>query len=558
MKLNIGILILTLFCNIFNLEAQNSTFEKMQTIFDAKCTIGCHSGDNPAAKLDLTGSLDDVYARLINAEPVNPFAKEQGYKLVTPGFADKSFLFRKCNNELYHTSKLAEQEGKVMPLDQPALTAVDIEIMRQWIQEGAPKESMVDNEVTIKEFYEDGGLPRLEKPAVPNADEGFQIYFGTIFLAPGEEIEVIKKVKLELDENVEVNRMELFMDKFSHHLIISKFTEEESEQYPDDLQTIGSISDQIDHLFNSEFVAITQTDSLDLQLPEKTAFVWNHGTDLTVNYHVKNYSKSAIFPGEVYVNIYTQNVGIAEREMKSILHSHGDFNPTILNIENTGRDTTITMIKHFDRIWDIWILQGHTHQLGVDYDMFLRNADGTKGEQIYEGYNDFDHEFNQGFFDYEHPPVLKFEPMLNIDMNKGLIYEATYNNSGDKPVGFGLTTEDEMFMTYLLYTEATEVQQPVSIDEPADLSKEITIDAYPNPFKDQTVIQYTLHETTEIELSLFNVTGQKVHQLQSGILHPNDYRLDLNKDEYNLKTGMYLLKLTTENGIVEKKILMYD
>jgi len=464
-------------------------------------------------------------------------------------------LFRKCNNNLYHTAKLVQEEGQVMPIGQPPLSNVDIEIMRQWIQEGAPKEGLVDNEEVITEYYESGGLARLEKPAAPTVDEGFQIYFGTLFLAPGEEIEVIKKVKLSLEENLEISRVELFMDEFSHHLIISKFNKENSEQYPNELQTIGSLNDQIDHLFTSEFVATSQTSYLDLVLPEKTAFIWNQGTDLTVNYHVKNYSQTAIFPGEIYMNVYTQDMGVAEREMKSTLFSYGENNPFLLNINNTGRDTTLTMQAHFNAAWDIWIIQGHTHQLGVDYDMFLRNEDGTKGEQIYEGYYDFDYVFNQGFFDYEHPPVRKFEPMLTIDMNKGLHYEATYNNAGDKPVGFGLTTDDEMFVTYLLYADA---EQPVTINESTDLLNEISIDAFPNPFKNKTVITYAINQTTEVDLTLFNVMGQKIQQLQNGTLPANDYTITLDKDNHSLKAGMYLLRLSTPIGVIEKKILLFN
>jgi len=554
MRLYVTILIVLLLNNTNMLLAQNSTFEKLHTIFKSNCTTGCHSGDNPVANLDLTGSLDEVYDRLINTEPINPYANENGFKLVKPGYADKSFLFRKCNNNLYHTSKLDQKEGQLMPIDQPALSWVEIEIMRQWIQEGAPKNGIVDREALITQYYQEDGLPRLEKPAAPNEGEGFQIYFGTVFLAPNEEVEVVKKVKLELEENVEVKRIELFMDQFSHHLIISKFGKEESNQYPDDLQTIGSISDQINHLFNSDFVAITQTDYLDLELPEKTAFLWTTNNDLSINYHVKNYSQSSIFPGEIYMNVYTQDTGVAEREMKSTLHIYGE-NPLVLNIDNTGRDTTLIMQHTRDEIWDIWILQGHTHQLGVDYDMFLRNENGTKGEQIYEGFYDLDYTFNQGFFDYEHPPVRKFDPLLNVDMNKGLLYEATYNNSGEKPVGFGLTTDDEMFITYLLYAK---VEEPISVNEFANIPNIISIDAFPNPFKDETNISYTLNQISQVDLSLYNIMGRKVHQLQSGKLPANNYSIALSKDVYNLNSGMYLLKLSTEHEIVEKKILVFD
>lgn len=548
---SISILCLVLQSSI--LQAQNSTFEKLHTIFKANCTTGCHSGDNPAAKLDLTGSLDEVHGRLINVDPVNPYAKESGFKLVYPGFADKSVLFRKCNNNLYHTAKLAPEEGQTMPIDQDALSSVEIEIIRKWIYEGAPKDKIVDNEALIKQYYEEGGLPRLERPAAPSPEEGFQLYFGTLFLAPGDEIEVVKKVQLNLGEQLEVDRIELFMDKFSHHLIVSKFSEEDSKNYPNEIQTIGSVGDQISHLITSEFVAITQTEYLNLELPEKTAFSWRTGTDLTINYHVKNYSQSSVFPGEVYVNIYTQDVGVAEREMKSTLHIYGNNNPFSLNIDNSGNDVTFSMERNFNAVWDIWIVQGHTHQLGVDYDMFLRNEDGSKGEQIYEGYYDLDYTFNQGFFDYEHPPVRRFEPLLNVDMNKGLIYEATYNNEGEKPVGFGLTTNDEMFITYMLYTRG----ELTSVEEHTPLTDVNSIQVFPNPFSNEAIIQYNLSKTTEVDLALFNLMGQKVVQLQKAVLPADEHTTTINKHTLELETGVYLLRLNAGGESSEQKIIVY-
>ena len=55
-----------------------STFENVHAILQSNCTIGCHSGATPAASLDLSASVQDVYNSLVSATPVNPAANGEG------------------------------------------------------------------------------------------------------------------------------------------------------------------------------------------------------------------------------------------------------------------------------------------------------------------------------------------------------------------------------------------------------------------------------------------------------------------------------------------------
>jgi hypothetical protein len=118
-----------------------ASYLNMQThIFKHSCnSSGCH---NTAAATNVQHGLvlegADVYERLINITPKNTDAKLAGLKLLMPGNSDSSFLYAKCN---YNNSSF--KFGNPMPLGSNALSANEIEFIKQWINAGAPKTGVV-------------------------------------------------------------------------------------------------------------------------------------------------------------------------------------------------------------------------------------------------------------------------------------------------------------------------------------------------------------------------------------------------------------------------------
>ena len=56
--------------------------------------------------------------------------------------------------------------------------------------------------------------------------------------------------------------------------------------------------------------------------------------------------------------------------------------------------------------------------------------------------------------DYEHPPVLQLDPPLVINQEQSIISRATYNNTTNNYVHFGLLSTDEMMLIFgLIYFE---------------------------------------------------------------------------------------------------------
>lgn len=66
---------------------------------------------------------------------------------------------------------------------------------------------------------------------------------------------------------------------------------------------------------------------------------------------------------------------------------------------------------------------------------------------------------------------------------------------------------------------------------------------YPNPFNPVTTIRYDIPVTTQVELSVYTITGQKIRTLISAEQKPGTYKVNFNAGE--LSSGIYIIKLNT-------------
>ena len=100
-------------------------------IFNKSCTTSsCHSANYHASAMSLVSG--QAYATLIGITPENDVAAKKGWKRVVPGYPDSSFLYIKV-----HGPDEDNGEGDQMPQEVGALTAAQIDAVRQWIANGA-------------------------------------------------------------------------------------------------------------------------------------------------------------------------------------------------------------------------------------------------------------------------------------------------------------------------------------------------------------------------------------------------------------------------------------
>jgi len=82
---------------------------------------------------------------------------------------------------------------------------------------------------------------------------------------------------------------------------------------------------------------------------------------------------------------------------------------------------------------------------------------------------------------------------------------------------------------------------------------------YPNPFNMNTKIRYNLIKATTVELTIYNILGQKVKTLVKAHKQPDSYEISWNgKDNtnYSMPSGIYLLLLKAGGKRIVRKILV--
>jgi hypothetical protein len=77
---------------------------------------------------------------------------------------------------------------------------------------------------------------------------------------------------------------------------------------------------------------------------------------------------------------------------------------------------------------------------------------------------------------------------------------------------------------------------------------------YPNPFNPATVIKFTLPESQNVKLVVFDILGREVKTLVNEVRSPGVY--EVNFDASGLSSGIYFYRLITDNFTDTRKMLM--
>lgn len=79
---------------------------------------------------------------------------------------------------------------------------------------------------------------------------------------------------------------------------------------------------------------------------------------------------------------------------------------------------------------------------------------------------------------------------------------------------------------------------------------------YPNPFNPVTTINFTLAENSDIELSVYNILGQKVENLFNGILDKGSHSILFNASNFSSGVYFYTLNIKDKNKVFTKKMVL--
>jgi len=95
-----------------------------------------------------------------------------------------------------------------------------------------------------------------------------------------------------------------------------------------------------------------------------------------------------------------------------------------------------------------------------------------------------------------------------------------------------------------------------------EIPKVYVLQNYPNPMnpqKGETTITYQLPQKTKVEITIYNLLGQKVKTLVNGTKYAGQFSINWNgRNEFNqlVSSGVYVCNIKTDHGVASRKMLV--
>ena len=87
-----------------------------------------------------------------------------------------------------------------------------------------------------------------------------------------------------------------------------------------------------------------------------------------------------------------------------------------------------------------------------------------------------------------------------------------------------------------------------------ELSQQISLEIYPNPFTSSTIISFSLNSNSSVKLELLNVAGRKIETLLDKNISSGEHEVLLIRNQ--LPPGVYLLQMKVNGERMMKKLVM--
>lgn len=427
--------------NVIDPKGQSSFDVIQEVIFDKNC-VSCHQeGTTFARQSNLVLSRGKAYQQLIDRPPHNTVARGDGLLLVgTKGLQSiyNSFLWEKINFPDYaHFYDDHPEYGELMPLGGRSLTNGELRFFNEWIIEGAPDTGQVAD-ISLLDDTDRFEIPSGEFQRLDMPSRGVQLNLGPFDIEPNQERELHYFQPLDNTSELFVNRVTITMREGSHHFILYDYPDGNkpiANQYRDiytengnfNLATVASILDQ-------RFVFGTQWRNTDYFYPPGVALKLPSDAGFDLNAHYVN-KTDEIKVGEVSVNLHTIPKSEVAYVAENLFESYQDFRLP------PNQVTTIERQSLFNDRMHVFQLTSHAHRHMTEFEIYIVGGE-RDGELIYVTQ------------DWEHPPLLTFDPPIILEKGEGFRAKATYNNDTNKTLRFGLLSEDEMMIIFgAFYTD---------------------------------------------------------------------------------------------------------
>lgn len=178
-------------------------------------------------------------------------------------------------------------------------------------------------------------------------------------------------------------------------------------------------------------------------------------------------------------------------------------------------------------------------------------------------------------WDFEWQDFYWFEYMKKIPANSEIYGKGVYKNTAandhnpfnpPQDISAGLNTTDEMFLIYFHYMIYQAGDENINVDSLTTLfldTKENLIlkgtpTAYPNPFNENTTLNFSLNKSAFVSLSIYDLQGKRIQNLNHNLLPSGTHEFTWNgKSEQNKKTspGIYFYSLLIDGKQYSGKLI---
>lgn len=77
---------------------------------------------------------------------------------------------------------------------------------------------------------------------------------------------------------------------------------------------------------------------------------------------------------------------------------------------------------------------------------------------------------------------------------------------------------------------------------------------FPNPFNPVTIISYSIPQSSNVTLTIYNTLGQKIETLVNNLQEAGSYKVQWDANKYS--SGMYVYQLHSNNTLITKKMIL--
>ncbi|MEZ0538769.1 monooxygenase [Fibrella arboris] len=422
-------------------DLAKTSFELIQDrILTPSCaTAGCHASEADAAfrQHGLVLAAGVAYKNLVGVAPKNAESLADGHKRVKPFVSLESLLFHKLNVDASHHS--GKSYGNPMPLGSEALSVGQIEFVRRWIEGGAlATGNAIDPALLDDKTPSTAPNSAFTPPAAPASGQGYQLKVDAFDVATNFEREIFVRRAVGNPTDIYVNRFTVSMRPGSHHFLAYDFDNKAVAPPMDQVRDLRNADGTLNlltalQMSNHTYLMGSPSMAYEYKFPEGAALLIPANSSFDLNVHYVNKSTSVI-RGESYINMYTTPQASVTKVVKT------------LNMANTSLSIPAGARKTFTKSFTvgkpslILSLTSHMHKLGEKFVIRIKGG-ARDGEIVYTT------------TDWEHPDVINFATPIQLAKGEGLTSEITYNNTTNKTVQFGLTSDDEMGIIFGYYYE---------------------------------------------------------------------------------------------------------